>query len=188
MSLYARLGLGVRLALLSGYTNRVRALLLAVTVAVVTLLSLGAASVPPALAAQDERERDRQVIDAANPADALLWAEATDPTFERRWNEHDISRLFVSGQTGAPSPPGVSALPQPGEVYLSPDLRDLMGSDPVVASLFDGYRVVGRVTGTGLTQPHELRAVVGVSRSEPSCLPPQALDLPSGRSSTSTRC
>lgn len=70
-----------------------------------------------------------------------------------------LRRVVVAGE-GAP-PPGVAALPAPGEVVWSPALAALARREPTVAARFP-QRVVGTVADAGLTEPGELLAYVGV--------------------------
>ncbi len=56
----------------------------------------------------------------------------------------------------------MSEVPPAGFYYASPDLRALTGRDPVVAALFEKLTFAGTIAESGLAQPHELRAVIGV--------------------------
>jgi hypothetical protein len=66
-------------------------------------------------------------------------------------------KVLVPGGPHAPVPPGVSRLPGPGEIVLSPALADLLASDEG-ALLRPRYpqRVVGLIGQDGLSGPNEL--------------------------------
>lgn len=89
----------------------------------------------------------------------------------RLWNGHDIVRNYYARGSSTMIAPGVPRMPREREYYASPDLRALIGSDPVVASLFEGSKLQGLIAPSGLTQPHELRAIVGISEREWSLVP-----------------
>lgn len=73
-------------------------------------------------------------------------------------------RGFLLQPDGAhpPVPPGLTAIPRPGEVVLSPALADLLAS-PEGALLRPrlDYRVTGTIGGEGLTGPYELAFYLG---------------------------
>lgn len=61
-------------------------------------------------------------------------------------------------------PPGLSRFPEPGEVYVSPEIAELRGSDASIATRFP--RIDGLIGPGGLTGSHELRAITGVEPAE----------------------
>ncbi|UPK74507.1 hypothetical protein MU582_19025 [Nocardioidaceae bacterium SCSIO 66511] len=165
--------LGFRLAVLSGYTARIRALLLGLMVAIVTFIGLGVAASPGVMSAQEERSASRLPVITQRTDDSHLLVDSgwDEDASLGRWNGHDISGLYVHGHPDAPAPPGIDSLPRPGTMYVSPELRKLIASDPVVAALFEQYRIVGTVADDGLIRPAEPMAVVGVPRTADALQP-----------------
>lgn len=60
----------------------------------------------------------------------------------------------------APLPPGLNRLPNPGEVFVSPALRDLMAKSTILSSRYGSD--VGLIGVPGLSGPDSLMAVRGV--------------------------
>lgn len=158
---------GIKLAVLPDYASRARAALLALTVGLVVVLGLAAVTVPFVVDRQQERIDSRSMLAASDPARASLLAYDTGSFPERNlWNGHHITRLYVAAtKPGTPAPPGAPRLPAPGTALVSPALGDLLASDPVVAALFESFKIEGILDSGGLTSPTELRAVLGVSSS-----------------------
>lgn len=156
----------VRKVALRGPGAALPALLLAIGMATIVLLGLTSVSARQLVGLQHERATDIAVLvnpaqSAGDPGDLRI----VDPRIinARRWNGYEIRReYYVAGRSHL-VPPGVPAMPGPEEFYASPDLIDLMSSDPVVASLFGSQRLVGEIVPAGLVQPHELRAILGAS-------------------------
>lgn len=161
----AMLRLATRLAAGGGRESLARTALTAAGLALAVALLLVAAVAFPALEAHDVRGAWRHTSeDNARPAqdesatDPLLWRLTQD-----RYDDRDLVRVDLAAEgPGAPVPPGLDRLPGPGEVAVSPALRDLMaGTDP--AALRD--RFPGAVTATvgrdALVSPDDLVAFVG---------------------------
>jgi len=82
-----------------------------------------------------------------------------------------VERFVVAGsQSGFPTPPGLSRLPEQGEAFVSPALADMLAEESLLASSIPG-RVVGRVEDTGLRYPNELAVWVGVDPDRIEGLP-----------------
>lgn len=76
----------------------------------------------------------------------------------------DLAELDSS----APAPPGLEAFPEPGEVWLSPALADLLGDVPAEDFLARyGGEVAGELGDAALAHPNELVAVVGRDADDP---------------------
>ena len=75
-------------------------------------------------------------------------------------------RLVRPEGPAAPVPPGLTALPGPGEVVVSPALRRLLDSPagPLFAPRLGGARVTGTIADAGLAGPHELAYYQGDDR------------------------
>jgi hypothetical protein len=149
--LRSELALGGQFALASGST-RLRTALTAAGVALGVALLLLAASVPHMLSARDARSHARQPVYALH---APLRAVDTDTSF------HGTS---ISGLTmqavgrGAAIPPGITHLPGPGEMDVSPALAGLLHG-PRGAELRSRLhaRVVGTIGAAGLSGPDDAR-------------------------------
>lgn len=78
-------------------------------------------------------------------------------------NQYTVTLLAATCED-PPAPPGLSRFPKPGEVYVSPEIAELRGSDASIAARFP--RVDGLIGPDGLTGSHELRAITGVEPVE----------------------
>jgi hypothetical protein len=161
------LRLATRLAAGGGRESLARTALTAAGLALAVALLLVAAVAFPALEAHDVRGAWRHTSeDPVVPAqdgsttDPLLWRLTQD-----RYDGRDLVRVDLAAEgPDAPVPPGLDALPGPGEVAVSPALRDLIaGTEPAVL----GDRFPGEVTATvgrdALISPDDLVAFVGHS-------------------------
>lgn len=119
------------------------------------------------------------------------WSQANSSTPEEGWLQvnwtndyyldHEISHVqVVQLAPQAPVPPGLSRIPVPGEVFISPALRKLIESDPEVLGARYGDVVAGTITDEGLGGPDELVAISGYTAEQ---VPSQGLfyrELPGG--------
>ena len=87
-------------------------------------------------------------------------------TNTRRWEGRAVTRDFYARGTSTLTAPGVPAMPAAGEFYASPELATLIKHDSVVGALFSHQRMVGTIGPQGLTEPHQLLAIVGVDGHE----------------------
>ncbi|QYG94875.1 hypothetical protein HC251_22220 [Iamia sp. SCSIO 61187] len=130
-----------------------------------TTLALLALSVSPALGARGDRVAWRTPMAAADP-DA---ATAVQRTMTDAYRGREITRveLAPTGRGTVPLPPGVDAVPGPGEVVVSPALADLLASEPA-AALGDRLpgTIVGQVGPEGRAIDADLVAVVGRAEGE----------------------
>ncbi|MEU3964297.1 ABC transporter permease [Streptomyces buecherae] len=160
------LGLGARFAVTGGRQGWTRTVLTAVGVGLGVALLLLAAAVPSILDNRRDRSQDRSVVG---------WNEEMKPgptTFLRasgdtEWRGQEIvGNLLRAEGSRPPAPPGVSAMPRPGEMVVSPALRDLLRRDDsgVLRERFADYRVVGTVADEGLLGPAELVYLAGSDR------------------------
>lgn len=147
--------------------TRTSAILMGVGVAVATSLMLVLVSLPGATHSRADRtawqEGFHSVDDPDNPP--MLIAVSEDFHGERHIRRVDVAAY------GDPSdielPPGVERFPGPGEVLLSPALRDLAAELPgsVLAERFPG-EVVGLLGTDALLGPDQLVALVGHTPEE----------------------
>nr|WP_233517956.1 FtsX-like permease family protein [Streptomyces corynorhini] len=165
------LGLGVRLAVTGGRAGWARTALVALGVGLGVALLFAASSVPHLL---DERAKRADARFAGTharfaPADApdrkVGRSETTlvlnDTTTEYRGDTVN-GRLVRPDGARPPLPPGLSRLPGPGEITVSPALRALLDS-PRGALLKERLdrRIVGTIGAAGLLDPGELYYYAG---------------------------
>lgn len=135
--------------------------LTAAAVAIGTAILLFAVSFQPALAARDLRQAWRQPQWLVGAQPRLLMA-----AFEDRYAGQPFVRIFIAPLTAdAPTPPGMTQLPGPGQAYVSPALAELLAHTPADELAPRVGRVVGTIGPEGLRSPQELVAVIGSDRS-----------------------
>ncbi|WP_405796070.1 FtsX-like permease family protein [Streptomyces sp. NBC_01506] len=161
------LALGMRFAVSGGREGWARTALTALGVGLGVALLFAAAAVPHLLDARESRAQARDTTNATSqkPGKGItdttfLWAEAST---EYR-GEPVTGRLLRPEGANAPAPPGVAKIPGPGEMVVSPALRELLGSSEgaLLAQRLD-ERIVGTVGDAGLIDPGELRFYTGSS-------------------------
>lgn len=162
----ADLAMGARMAFTGGRDGWTRALLTALGVGIGVAVLLLAAAVPGALDARQARgdARDDLRMDRPIPAAAdTLLVRTVDTTFR---DQPVRGRALRPDGPAAPVPPGLAALPAPGEVVVSPALRDVLDSPagPLFAPRLGGARVTGTIGDQGLAGPRELAFYLGVDR------------------------
>ncbi|MBM7085526.1 FtsX-like permease family protein [Micromonospora humidisoli] len=162
----ADLAMGARMAVTGGREGWIRALLTAVGVGIGVAMLLLATAVPGALDARQARGDARDDLRfgeqvAAGPGTLLV--HALDTEFRGRPVR---GRLLRPEGPAAPVPPGLTALPAPGEVVVSPALRRLLDSPdgPLFAPRLGGARVTGTIADEGLAGPNELAYYQGDDR------------------------
>jgi hypothetical protein len=98
------------------------------------------------------------VSDNASAPDPLWWMPRRDS-----FDGEDIGRIDVAA-TGprSPVPPGIAALPGPGEFYASPALSELLSSTPSeqLSDRFGGTQV-GTIGSSALPAPDTLLIIIG---------------------------
>ncbi|WP_433227920.1 FtsX-like permease family protein [Micromonospora sp. CA-248260] len=162
----ADLAMGARMAVTGGREGWTRALLTAVGVGIGVAMLLLATAVPGALDARQARGDARDDLRfgeqiAAGPGTLLV--HALDTEFRGRPVR---GRLLRPEGPAAPVPPGLTALPAPGEVVVSPALRRLLDSPdgPLFTPRLGGARVTGAIADEGLAGPNELAYYQGDDR------------------------
>ncbi|MER5636449.1 FtsX-like permease family protein [Kitasatospora sp. NPDC002227] len=158
--------LGVRLVRGYGRAGWVRVGLMAGGTAVGVLVLITAVAVPAMLGHRADRTDARTVVCAADGDQQATGCGLLGQTVPDTWHGRAWQRQLVPGDTTATPPPGLTALPRPGELVLSPALHRLY-DDPAAQALRD--RLPGRFTAeiapAGLLQPDELLAYVGTART-----------------------
>lgn len=156
--------IGLRLSMTGSRESLLRTLLTAVGVGVATAMLLLAAAVPTIMENRDERAADRldyQIAEYPPPP-------AADDTLLLALAGGEYEGVPVNGRVlrpegpDAPVPPGLDALPGPGEMVVSPALAGLL-DDPehdVLKRRLD-HPVVGEIRPEGLEGPGELAYYLG---------------------------
>jgi hypothetical protein len=157
--------LGTRLAFRLSGGNAALISVLAVGVLFLTMLALGTLAIPQAASAQRQRDYaiSPQVVLGVKAKATGLRTFAGAASSTRRWNGHSITRTYYSRGDSALVVPGVPQMPAVDQFYASAELQRLIRVDPTVAALFQGQRQVGTINDDGIVQPHELRAIIGIS-------------------------
>ncbi|MFI7009014.1 FtsX-like permease family protein [Streptomyces sp. NPDC050145] len=160
------LGIGVRCAVAGGREGWIRTLLTAIGVGFGVAVLLGAASVPTLLQARDDRGAARQFgMDTGGQPDrsdrSLLLSDASSD-----WRDGTVGGYLVRPDGAHPAlPPGVDKLPGPGEMLVSPALREVLASpDGKLLKERYAYRDVGTIAPAGLSDPFDLYVYIGSDR------------------------
>lgn len=165
------IGLGLRLAVAGGKEAITRLALIAVAVAIGVGLLLTTLGSINAFSAQDQRyawletgyagaeaPEETASPDEGAVADPLWWRLRADHFQGERIGRVDLA---ATGP-GSPVPPGIPALPEPGEFYASPSLAKLLGDTPA-AQLGDRFpgALVGTIDSEALPAPDTLIIIIG---------------------------
>ncbi|MEU3018760.1 FtsX-like permease family protein [Nocardiopsis sp. NPDC007018] len=162
--------LGARLSLRGGRDVVLRTVLTAIGVGVATAALLLAASLPTVMDNLAQRAADRMDYQTAPypqppAADDTLLVGLADTQFQGR---EIHGRVLRAEGEHPPVPPGVTAIPGPDEIVLSPALAALL-DEPEAEPLrlaFD-HTVVGEIGPEGLEGPHELAFYLGSAELAP---------------------
>ncbi|MEU3354248.1 ABC transporter permease [Streptomyces sp. NPDC037389] len=162
------LAMGARFAVTGGRESLLRTALVAIGVGLGVALLAIAASVPHLSTAREHRENARSVNDQPGNGRSI---EASDRTLLYQAVTSDFHDKPVEGALlrpegpRAPLPPGVRALPAPGEMVVSPALDDLLRSaDGKLLRERFPYRVAGVIGDQGVMGPDELFYYAGSDR------------------------
>jgi len=164
----ADLTLGARLVFAGGRNGLLRTLLIAVGVGLGVAMLLTSASIPTMLAMRQERTaaRDDLFFEAAPPpGDRTLLVATTDTAYRG----HSIrGRLVQPEGAHPPVPPGLTRLPGPGEMVVSPALARLLDSpDGALLRPRLAHPVVGTISAEGLAGPSEYAYYLGTDQLRP---------------------
>nr|WP_208407045.1 FtsX-like permease family protein [Amycolatopsis granulosa] len=152
--------MGFRLAVGGGRTFRAnlpRLVLTTIGIGLSLLMLLLATSTINALGERGDRIAGREPVPVDGPASLYLSTQST-PVGDRTFT---VSWLEATGPD-APVPPGLAAIPHPGEMVVSPALADRLATDPLLRQRLP-ERVVGAIAPGGLDGPDELFAYVGAT-------------------------
>ncbi|MET9919883.1 FtsX-like permease family protein [Streptomyces sp. NPDC006435] len=155
------LGLGMRFGAGGGREGWIRTALTAVGVGLGVALLLTAASVPHMLQERSDRSAARaaSILDASSgkPASksdtSVLLSDV-----ETEFRGHVVEGWLMRADGAHPArPPGVDRFPAPGEMVVSPALKELLDSpDGALLQERLPYRVTGTIAGPGLVSPSDL--------------------------------
>lgn len=157
--------LGARFAVAGGRAGWVRLVMTAVGVGLGVALLLAAAAIPAMLQARHDRTagRDLPTEQVARGDDTLL-VQLADTSFR----DHRVyGRILRPEGPAAPVPPGLTRLPGPNELVVSPALARLLASDDgaLLRPRLD-HPIVGTIGDAGLAGPSEYAFYLGSDRLE----------------------
>lgn len=148
----------VRLFRGGGRAGVLRCALVIFGVGIAVMAALFVATVPGALSARATIAGARTPVTVSSGDASFRYADVTDS-----WGNQVFERVLVADiGAKAPAPPGLTAFPAAGTVWVSPALARLMTTNPAITTRLPG-RVSGTVSPDGLVGPDELFAYVGVS-------------------------
>lgn len=153
--------MGMRLALGGDRSARVRLALMAGGVALAVALLLGVAGAAPAAVDRLETVSTRYVTPEQQQAERTTGVRTGMTVGFWRGAELRVLDVETVGPP-VPPPPGVDALPGPGDVLVSPALATALDG-PMGAELAPRLhgRVIGTIGAAGLVGPDELFAIAG---------------------------
>lgn len=159
--------LGVRLVLGDRDAPWGRLVLMAVGIALGTAVLLAGVTLPNAMYNLHERISDRQMpalMEQPSGSVSMLGETVSESFYEDSITGMKLQQL----RPDAPLPPGVDRNPQPGELVVSPALRQILDS-PQGASLRERMpgRVIGLIGPEGLGGEQELYYYAGAERISP---------------------
>ncbi|GAA2221613.1 ABC transporter permease [Streptomyces amakusaensis] len=158
------LALGLRFAVTGGRRGWIRTALTAFGVGLGVAMLLVASSIPQMLENRDGRGDARQIAkyDSEKASDRSFLYFPNNTVY--RDTTVTGMLLQAEGKGDIAAPPGLTELPKPGEMAVSPALAELL-SAPEGALLKDRlpYKVTATIGDTGLTGPNELAYYAGTS-------------------------
>ncbi|GFE14640.1 membrane protein [Streptomyces glebosus] len=154
----ADLAMGARFAVTGGREGWIRTALTALGVGLGVVVLLLASAVPNALNAAMSRQSARTVVpvaDGTGPSDRSLLTVSSYSDYREL---PLYGRVLAAEGPHAPVPPGLSRLPGPGEMAVSPALADLLSSPEgaLLKGRFAQLRITATIGDEGLTHPGEL--------------------------------
>jgi hypothetical protein len=185
--------LAMRFALRGGRQAAVRLVLIASGVAIGVVLLLSAAAAYHGVQSQHTRSgwlATTTLNGETGPAqkrDAVLWRHTED-----EFGGQLIQRVdAVATGPQAPTPPGIPALPGPGQFYASPALSALLADTSAnqLAQRYPGHQI-GIIGHAGLASPHVLVIVIGYDpaqlRDQPGTISVRSLHVGQTHGSSTT--
>ncbi|MFI0940744.1 FtsX-like permease family protein [Streptomyces sp. NPDC021020] len=152
--------LGARFAAGGGREGWTRTVLTAVGVGLGVALLLLAAAVPAMMHTRDQRRVARDTIsfgENLKPSDSSFLLADQNTTFRG----DQVTGVLVEPEgPHAPTPPGLTAIPRPGEMTVSPALKKLLAHEPILRERLP-YKITGTIGKAGLMGPAELYYYAG---------------------------
>lgn len=160
------LGLGVRLVAGGGRQSLTRLVLTAVGVGLGVALLLLACSAPAVYRAHEERNAARAYEFIQQHPVAATDRTVLVANLDTEYRDASIRGLALQADGAHPVlPPGVTALPAPGEMLVSPALRALLSTpDGALLRQRLPYRIAGTIGDRGLSGPNEDAFYLGSTR------------------------
>lgn len=159
------LGLGIRFAAAGGREGWARTALTAVGVGLGVALLLVASSVPHLLDERSARSEARYEATASRNADSAKKSDTSVLRIdaETEYRGHTVGGFVMRAEGAHPlTPPGVAEFPAPGEMVVSPALKELLASsEGKLLKERLPYRISGTIADTGLLSPGEMYFYVG---------------------------
>ena len=155
--------LGARLVFAGGRDGLLRTTFIAVGIGLGVAVMLGAAAIGPMIEARAERTDGRSYEMFRYPE--LEPAANTLLISDRGTLYRDIAVqgwLLQPEGDDAPVPPGLDALPQPGEMVVSPKLAELLAQEELLRERLD-HKIVGTIADEGLSGPNEYSFYLGAT-------------------------
>lgn len=152
------LAMGARFAVTGGREAWIRTALTALGAGLGVAVLLLATAVPNVLDAATARQRARTVVPAAVGAEASDRTLLTAPVGGAYRDLPVRGRILTAEGPRAPVPPGLSRLPGPGEMAVSPALSDLLSAPggTLLKERFPHLRITATIGDAGLLFPGEL--------------------------------
>jgi ABC-type antimicrobial peptide transport system permease subunit len=152
--------LGARFAVGGGREGWLRTALTAVGVALGVAMLLLAAAVPAMMDDRDQRRVARDTVSLGEQikpsADTFLLADA-----DTSYHGNDINGVLLQPDgPAAQPPPGLAAMPRPGQMVVSPALKKLLASSPLLRERIP-YEITGTIGKAGLMGPADLYYYAG---------------------------
>ncbi|MFJ9617050.1 FtsX-like permease family protein [Streptomyces noursei] len=152
------LAMGMRFAACGGREGWIRTALTAAGVALGVAVLLFCASAPTLMNAWHGREKARENLGQEHPpprSDRTLLYAHTDTVFRGTTIR---GRLVRPDGAHPPAPPGMRHIPGPGEMVVSPALKELLAApdNALLRARLSSYRIVGVIGDEGLQGPREL--------------------------------
>jgi hypothetical protein len=157
------LWLGARFAAGGGREGWTRTVLTAVGVGLGVAMLLLAAAVPAMMDVRDQKRVARDTSSGttlSRPTDSSLLVAGADTTY----HDKDIIGVLIHMEgPKSERPPGVSTMPAPGQMVVSPALKRLLASSPLLRARLP-YTITGTIGQAGLMGPGELYYYAGSDR------------------------
>jgi hypothetical protein len=155
--------LGARLTLAGGRGGLLRTAITAFGIGLGVAAFLLAAALPTIHSERQERTKAREPIASASPLPASAATLLVADVRTEFRSAEIVGRLLQAEDAHVPIPPGLTRLPRPGELFVSPGLQNLLATADgrrLLAPRLPG-RVAGVIEPAGLLYPSELGFYAG---------------------------